>query len=408
MHVLFLCDEYPPPVVGGIGQVVRLLARGLVARGHRATVAGQYWGDYREYDDEGVCVIKLSRPRKYRITRNEVSRRWLLARVVHRLIRERDVDIVESPSYMGDGAFLKGYGKGSAFHILRSHGTDSVRAKVLGYRPRRFSRLLEQRALSRCDSLVLVGRGAGQDYLRILGRPDMPHVVIPNPIDTDSFRPLDLVDLDKTLLYIGRIDELKGAFALAKALPAVLEQFPDVRVRFAGAESYREPGTGRSGSEVLCGFLEEDQQKQLVFLGRLSHAQLIEEINRAAVCVLPSLSENFPCAVLEVMSCARPVIGSRRAHGEEVLVHGESGLLVDPFDQHELSNAIIELLCDPERRRELGESARTLVEKRCSLDVVMAANIRYYESCLAAKPLTGELLPLNDFRQTHQVEYIKS
>ena len=402
MHVLFLCNEYPPPVVGGIGQVVRLLARGLVTRGHRATVVGQYWGVYSEYDDDGVCVIKLPRPRKYRITRNEVSCRWLLARAVHRLIKERDVDIVESPSYMGDGAFLKGYRKGSAFHVLRNHGADSVRAQLLGYSPRRFSRFLEQRAFSKCDSLVLVGKGAGLDYMRILGRPDMPCAIIANPVDTSLFRPLNLPSSDEILLYIGRIDERKGAFALARVLPAILDRFPNVEVRFAGAETYREPGTGRAGNEIVRSFVEENQQQRLAFLGRLAHDQLIQEINRASVCVLPSMIEDFPCAVLEAMSCSKPVIASCRAYGEEVLVHGESGILVDPLDQYALSGSIIELLGDPDRRKELGQNARALVEQRCSLDVVTTTNIHYYESCLVGEPLTGELLPLDAFRQVHR------
>jgi hypothetical protein len=108
MHILYLCEEYPPRVIGGIGQVVRLLAEGMVSRGHRATVVGQYWFDRRgEREQNGGTIIKLPRPRKNRLIRNEVVRRWLLARDFRRLVRERGVDIVDSPSYMGDGAFLK-------------------------------------------------------------------------------------------------------------------------------------------------------------------------------------------------------------------------------------------------------------------------------------------------------------
>ena len=115
------------------------------------------------------------------------------------------------------------------------------------------------------------------------------------------------------------------------------------------------------------------------------------------MCILPSLYENFPCAVVEAMACGKPVIASSRANGGEVLLHNHSGMLVDPLDGEQIVNAVLELLGNGDKRQRLGRAARRLVERRNSLGVVLDANIRYYDSCLRGKPVTGELLPLGRF-----------
>lgn len=369
-----------------------------MARGHRATVVGQYWVDRREeYEQNGVTVIKLPRPRRNKLTRNDPVRRWLLARYVHKLIRERKVDIVETPCFLGSGAFLNCRRHG-AVHVLRVHGANSVRATLLGTEPIRFAEFLERREHDSADYVAHVGKGAGLDYLRFMGKPDRPHTIIPNPVDTDFFRPHPEGNghASPSLLCIGRLDPIKGAFELARALPDVFAKLPDLVVRFAGAESYQEPGSGICGSEVVRRHVGSLYDRQLVFLGRLSHDELVREINAATVCILPSRIEDFPCAVLEAMACGRPVIASSRAHGGEVLVHNDSGVLVDPLDHEQLARAVVDLIKNGAKCEKFGRKARELVVNRCSLDMVMETNIRYYESCLAGEPLTGELLPLRE------------
>ena len=397
MNLLYLCEEYPPPVVGGIGQVVRLLAEGLVQRGHKATVVGQYWTNVRqEYKREGVTVIKLPRPRTNRLTRNALVRRWILAKEVRRLVREREIDIIESPSCMGDGAFL-GREASGAHHVLRVHGTDQGKAAVIGGECRRFSRFLEGRAARTAGSVVLVGRRAGTEFLCVMGLGQREYAVIPNPVDTHFFRAKPSPHEKPQLLFIGRVDRLKGAFDLGKALPQVMQGCPEVVVRFVGTEGREVNGERRPGETVVRSHVSAADQARLHFLGRLPHAELVREIQEATVCILPSLYENFPCAVVEAMACGKPVIASSRAHGGEVLLHNHSGMLVDPLDQEQMANTILELLGDEDKRRRLGPAARQLVERRNSLDVVLDANIRYYDSCLSGRPRTGELLPLGRF-----------
>jgi len=396
MHVLYLCEEFPPPVAGGIGQVVRLLSEGLVERGHRATVVGQYWVSGRqEYEQGGVTVIKLPRPRLNRLTRNDLARRWMLAKEVRRLVHERKVDIVESASFMGDGAFV-GERTGGAHHVLRVHGTDSAKPAIVGGRRRRFSRYLERRAARTAGSVVLVGQRAGTSFLRAMGLEGRADAVIPNPVDTQFFHPHGMLCGKPQLLCIGRIDRLKGAFAFGEALPPLLSECPELIVRFAGAQGWDANGAC-AGETVVRRCVSAADQKRLHFLGRLPHVELVREIQKATVCILPSLYENFPCAVVEAMACGKPVIASSRANGGEVLLHNHSGMLVDPLDGEQIVNAVLELLGNGDKRQRLGRAARRLVERRNSLGVVLDANIRYYDSCLRGKPVTGELLPLGRF-----------
>ena len=94
------------------------------------------------------------------------------------------------------------------------------------------------------------------------------------------------------------------------------------------------------------------------FTGHLSR-QEIDALQRAAsVIVVPSRWENFPYVLLEAMMAARPVVAGRAGGIPEIIRDGENGLLVDPEDTQGWAEALIALLSDPERARQMGLRAR--------------------------------------------------
>jgi glycosyltransferase involved in cell wall biosynthesis len=102
----------------------------------------------------------------------------------------------------------------------------------------------------------------------------------------------------------------------------------------------------------------------------------------ADVYVHPSLWEGFGLAVLEAMAAGTSVVASRVSTIPELVVDGESGVLVPPRDSAALAGAILELLANPRRRRQMGEAGR-----RCALEKFTAERM-----VRATETLYGQLL----------------
>ena len=105
-----------------------------------------------------------------------------------------------------------------------------------------------------------------------------------------------------------------------------------------------------------------------LFTGLIESDQIIAALAAADVVVHPSLHEIFPNAVGEAMACGRPVVAADAGGTSELLgKSGESGILVPPGDPDALAQAIGGLLADPERRAQLGASARRRIETKFPL-----------------------------------------
>lgn len=98
--------------------------------------------------------------------------------------------------------------------------------------------------------------------------------------------------------------------------------------------------------------------------------------------VLPSLYEGFGIAILEAMAAGRPVVATAVGGIPEVVVHGETGLLVPPGDPVALADALHELLAHPERARALGARGRERAREKFRIESIVRQHEALYEACL--------------------------
>jgi colanic acid/amylovoran biosynthesis glycosyltransferase len=119
-------------------------------------------------------------------------------------------------------------------------------------------------------------------------------------------------------------------------------------------------------------------------LGYVSRAEVLDRYGRAAVVVCPSRRDGFPLACAEAMAHGRPVVASAVGGLPDMVVDGETGLLVPPRDPAALRAAIDRLLANPELRRRLGAAAREWISEICSWERVIDVTISSYEAALAA------------------------
>jgi glycosyltransferase involved in cell wall biosynthesis len=150
------------------------------------------------------------------------------------------------------------------------------------------------------------------------------------------------------VLCIGRLIPIKGHIVLLRAFAEARRDVPELVLDLAGR------GPLEPALKALVRELEIDDAVR--FLGFVS--PISEAIDRSAAVVVPSLGEGFGMAALEAMERARPVIAADIGGLGELVVHGETGLLVAPGEAEPLARALVELARSPERRRAMGDAGR--------------------------------------------------
>jgi glycosyltransferase involved in cell wall biosynthesis len=123
--------------------------------------------------------------------------------------------------------------------------------------------------------------------------------------------------------------------------------------------------------------------------GMLPPDELAELYGRAAVVVCPSLREGFGVACLEAMAHGRPVVASGVGGLLDLVVNGETGILVEPGNVPALRSGIERLLDDRELRRRMGEAGRRRAAERFSWDAVTRRTQDVYARYAGKKPARG-------------------
>jgi glycosyltransferase involved in cell wall biosynthesis len=205
------------------------------------------------------------------------------------------------------------------------------------------SRMLERRAL-RCAALVL----ARTAWARRAAEQEAPGVRVleHHPgIDLDHYRPAERRERERPrVLFVGSRFAEKGGEDLLAALDGVLGRELDLDVVTPAVVAER-PG---------------------VRVHRLARAdpRLLDLQQQADVACLPTYGDTNPWTVLEAMACGTPVVATRVGGIPDMLAGGEAGVLVDHGDRAALREALLALLGDPQRRRQLGDAERRRCEAR--------------------------------------------
>jgi glycosyltransferase involved in cell wall biosynthesis len=178
-----------------------------------------------------------------------------------------------------------------------------------------------------------------------------------------------------TIGVLARLAPQKGHPVLLRALPRVVERFPDVRVVIAGHEHLTTRAQLESEAEAL------GVRGNVEIVGyRDDVPAFMSEID---LFVLPSLWEGVGLVLLEAMAAGKPVVATRVGPVPEIVQDGETGLLVPAGEPERLANAILEILEQPSLGRRLGRAGRIRCAERFSLDRMVAETEALYDEVLA-------------------------
>ncbi len=157
---------------------------------------------------------------------------------------------------------------------------------------------------------------------------------------------------ERIVLYVGRLEVYKGVQVLLSAFARAVDEEDHLRLAIAG------DGSLRPRIEALAA----DADCRIIYLGRLSGDDVLRAYLAADLLVLPSLSESWGLAINEAMACSLPVIVSDQVGCADDLVrHGETGLVVGAGRETELTEAIRQLVRDAPARRHMGQAAERLI-----------------------------------------------
>jgi glycosyltransferase involved in cell wall biosynthesis len=210
------------------------------------------------------------------------------------------------------------------------------------------------RAVLRRACVVVAPSNALADSARRLGAAAVR--VIPGGVEVPT-RTGDEAE-PPSVLFAGRLSPEKGVLELLEAangLPLVVAGDGPLRRRVPGA----------------LGFVPPPELERLY--------------DRAAVVACPSYREGFGVVCAEAMAHGKPVVASAVGGLLDLVVDGETGLLVPPGDVEALRQALVRLLDDADLRRRMGAAGRARVEARFAWPVVLGATLEAYENAFRGR-----------------------
>lgn len=160
------------------------------------------------------------------------------------------------------------------------------------------------------------------------------------------------------LLFVGRIEPLKGIDTLIKAIAILRSKGIYVCLSVIGGDPDQSPESTHNEMARLEAMRDEASVSDLVtFLGKRSQDTLPYYYSSAEVVVMPSYYESFGMVALEAMACGTPVVASQVGGLAFLVRDGETGFTVPADDPQSLADRLALILKDPELRRTLGENA---------------------------------------------------
>ena len=401
MNVLFLTNEYPPNIYGGAGVHVGYLSRELAKT---IPVEVRCFGDQR-LEERNLKVIgfeldtsNFTCPKPLRSAFGAVRRCTDFNTL------NIGSDLVHCHtwySHFGGILAKKNY---DLPLVITVHSLEPLRPwkreqLAGGYE---FSLWVEKTALEMADAIIAVSRETKDDIERLFNVDPARVHVIHNGIDLNEYRKIDStgalerygVDPAKPyLLFVGRITRQKGLQHLVRAIQFMDRDFQIVLCAAA-------PDTAQLGEEMRIAVEGAKAQRPgIIWIDEMVDQQAACELySHAAVFVCPSIYEPFGIINLEAMACETAVVASAVGGIKEVVIDGETGLLV-PIDQmkqspfeaidpekfaRDLAERINELMRNPQLRERFGKAGRKRVEENFSWAAIAEKTKGLYTSLLSS------------------------
>jgi glycosyltransferase involved in cell wall biosynthesis len=392
--ILLMNDDYPPRGRSSVASIVATLAGGYRDMGHDVHVITTH-----RTEENPETLRKdgtTSLPSSYRISLRQYRSLYApsMSKMLEREIRAIRPDVVHAHNLhthltydalrvahrFTPNVFITLHdvmsfaaGRLTTERFLRSGGRDArltigdhIRSGGLQWNPLR-NQWIRRRLKLYTRRVIAVSKS----LRHALEQHGIPHLtVIPNGVDLEMWqaREEEIASIRsrfglagrRTILFGGRLSTDKGTRELLRALALLRRKAPDVLLLVAGDEA-------RWKALVADARIEEDLSDCWRCTGWLTREEMRAVTFAADIATTPSVClDTFNLMNIEAMAAKKPVVGTCFGGTPEIVVDGESGLIVDPRNSVTYAGALLTLLSDPMLRRRMGEAGRKRVEEHFS------------------------------------------
>lgn len=342
------------PFIGGVENYVHYSAKELVKLGHNVTV---------------ICANEPSAKKEETVNGIKVKRLSYLGKIANTNITpqlpfslsKESFDIIHThipTPWSADWSNI--FSKLKRKPLVITYHNDIIGNGFADYIARFYNASALKSLLKEADKIIITQPNYLHSSLYLEDYSDKIEV-IPNGVDVEKFKPINITKEKNTLFFLSLLDEFhkyKGLDYLLKALIKVKKEIPDIKLIVGG-------------KGVLLDYYSDLTEKfglkdNVEFHGFIPDEKIVEYYNKCNVFVLPSISskqEGFGIVVLEALACETPVISTEIVGVAADVEKSDSGIIVPPKDVDELADAIIKMLSDDHKLKKMGKNGRIFVEK---------------------------------------------
>jgi glycosyltransferase involved in cell wall biosynthesis len=404
MRICFVTTFYPtrhPREGSGID--TRVSAQGMAQRGHDIHVICINQGGGRKDDMDGEVSVHFVPPRRVRIRGilrllaklpglhrlADVRCAWGLVEAslgvwleVIRLHRQQSFDLIQAVDTAGIAFFGLLWPGRSPPLVIRGHGFVDPQLPDMQWCGAHFQHWLERFCLQRVNHVITNSRYLSDTYRVRFGLPEERVGVLftgfhllPSPSANPDVRQGQGWGADDPIiLFVGRIEYLKGCDLLFQAMQYARQQDPRLRLVLLGEvqPSFR---------TEYESFMQRNQDWAW-HPGNVPLSDVSHIMYQASVVVLPSRRETFGRVLVEAQLHSLPVVGTKIGGIPEIITHGDTGLLVQAEDATGLAQAILRLVKDEACRQQMGEQAFANASRRFGFENVVRQQAALYASLI--------------------------
>jgi glycosyltransferase involved in cell wall biosynthesis len=376
--------------IGGAQQVVRTLAENLTRAGCDTIVCAFQDGPFRQEIEELGIPVHILPERHHSVIAFPlyIVEMIRLRRALGDLAKDYQVDVIQTHLLRSldflvltlryRTSLLVFWTIQNANFFLRE---DHLRKHKWLLGPKQWAyRGLYRLMVHWVNGFIAVSDEVKTSILKTIGPfPEDKITVICNSVDVRRYersadkaevrRRLGLSENARVMAVVATFKTQKGHRYLIEALQSVIPHFPDLHVLFIGDGELREALQSQTRNAGLG--------EHIHFLG---FRQDIPDLLAASDCfVLPSLWEGLSMALVEAMAAGLPIVATEVSGTNQVMISGETGLLVPPGNVERLAQALTQTLSDPSTARAMGAAAQQRVEKYFGARKQAEDNISLYK-----------------------------
>jgi glycogen(starch) synthase len=409
MRIAFFTWEYPPRLVGGLGTYAEYITRDFVRMGHDVAVFTMNTGSLKTSEVmHGVSVhrpLGVDASGTLRIIAGSELQSWgdqlrffssifvndilSCAKLANQLVKKDGVqfDMACVHDWMGAmaaPAIKSELGLPVAFHV---HSTEWGRSRGGGSKAvndiEHYGSVVADRIITVSYVMKedLVSHGWNADKVHVVWNGIDPDVYDPSKADASEIKALrqryGIKDNEKMILFVGRLNWVKGIMSLVQAMPSVLKEYPMAKLVILGT------GDEENNISHLVKRLRLDNNVICRFEFVSEHERILHYA-ASDLCAFPSVYEPFGIVSLEAMAMGKPiVVGASGVSGlkEQVVNSGpeRTGVHVDGKSPEDIAWGIKEVLAGDERAKRWGEAARKRVLEYFTWDKAARETLNIYE-----------------------------